>query len=46
MADRLQNVTTLELLNHYPDSGSLTLVNGAEDEKEKAGKGARAPSQS
>lgn len=43
MADRLQNVTKLELLNHYLDSGSITLINGNEDDRENAGKGLQPP---
>lgn len=39
MADGLQNVTKLELLNHYPDSGSITLINENDGEREKAGTG-------
>lgn len=46
MADRLQNVTKLELLNHYLDSGSITLINGNEEARGKAGKGLRPPHQS
>lgn len=38
MAGRLQDVTKLELLNHYLDAGSITLINGDEDGREKAGK--------
>ena len=46
MADRLQNVTKLELLNHYLDSGNITLINGKEDDGENAGKGLQPPRQS
>ena len=35
MADRLQNVTKLELLNHYLNSRSVTLINGKEDDRER-----------
>lgn len=35
MADRLQNVTKLELLNHYLNSRSITLINGKEDDGER-----------
>lgn len=41
MADSLQNVTKLELLNHYLDSGSIALINEKADERGKAGTGER-----
>lgn len=36
MADRIQNVTKLELLNHYLDSGSIPLTDGNVGDGEKA----------
>lgn len=43
MAGRLQDVTKLELLNHYLDAGSITLINGSEDAGENSGKAPRPP---
>lgn len=45
MADWLQKVTKLALLNHYLDSGSIALMNRNENEEEKAGQGVWPPCQ-
>lgn len=37
LAARLQNVTKLELSNHYLNSGSIILMNGNVDDRDKAG---------